>query len=265
MGLSLSAIYCYPVKSLGEILLNQADVDRFGIQHDRRWMLVDANGRFLTQRQLPQMVHIRVRRMDSGWQLQAGEQQMSFTAQEPADAAPCEVTVWRDTVTAVPAEEAVSAWLSEQLGRECRLVYMPESTRRLVDPGYAKNQETVGFADGFPMLLTSEASLQDFNRHLSQPIEMLRFRPNLVVKGGTPWQEDHWKVIRIGELEFDVAKPCSRCAIPTINRQTAAKEPEVFKALRKHRSKDGEVYFGQNLIPRQHGKLRAGDTVEVIE
>lgn len=264
MELTLSDIYCYPVKSLGEWSLNRTEVDRFGIRHDRRWMVVDEAGRFLTQRQLPHMVHIRVSRQGDGWQLLAGQRQIHFSAPEASPGTTCEVTVWRDTVAAVPVADAVSDWLSEQLNRHCRLVYMPPSTRRLVDTGYARQQETVSFADGFPVLLTTEASLQDFNRHLEQPVEMLRFRPNLVVQGGSPWQEDNWKTIRIGELEFDVVKPCSRCAIPTINRQTAEKEPAVFKALRQHRYRNGEVYFGQNLIPRRQGELSVGDPVEII-
>ncbi|MDX1692953.1 MAG: MOSC domain-containing protein [Ketobacteraceae bacterium] len=265
MSLYLSELFCYPVKSLGEISLEQATIDRFGLCQDRRWMVVDDNGHFLTQRQLPRMVAVGVERQDSGWLLKAGDCSMTFSEQDVAADCPERVKVWRDTVAALPARESINDWLSEQLQHNCRLVYMPESTRRKVDPEYARHGETLSFADGFPVLLTCQASLDAFNDHLSQPVEMLRFRPNIVVAGGTAWQEDSWRRVRIGALEFEVAKPCSRCAIPTINRQTLAREPEVFKALKDHRSRNGEVYFGQNLLPRQAGTLQLGDLVDILE
>ena len=135
----------------------------------------------------------------------------------------------------------------------------------LVDENYAKRPQTVSFADGFPLLLTTQASLADFNSHLTGSIEMVRFRPNLVVEGSLPWEEDGWRRIRVGETEFDVVKPCSRCAIPTINPITAQKEPEVFAMLKAYRTKGSEVYFGQNLLPQNMGIIKIGDQVEVLE
>ena len=158
----------------------------------------------------------------------------------------------------------INQWFSERLKRSCRLVYMADVTRRLVDKAYAKQNETVSFADGFPLLLTTDASLQSFNQHLSRPIDMVRFRPNVVISGSLPWEEDQWQAIRIGNLEFDISKPCSRCVIPTINSSTMQKESEVFQVLRDYREKNGEVFFGQNLLPRGIGKISVGDEVELL-
>lgn len=266
MSLTVSALYCYPVKSMGEIALSEATIDRFGVLNDRRWMLVDQQGKFVTQRQCAEMVHFKVAlscdelmitdvrdgsSLNVGFAAFSGEQIMT-------------VTVWRDQCLAWVANQDVNQWLADRLGRACRLVYMPESTQRYVDKGYAKQQETVSFADGFPLLLTTEASLDAINQHLDQSIEMLRFRPNLVISGSSPWAEDQWQRIRIGELEFDLVKPCSRCAIPTINRQTAQKEPQVFRVLKTHRTQEGEVYFGQNLLPQGQGVIQVGDRVELL-
>lgn len=263
--ITISAIYRYPVKSMGENPLQTAIIDRFGIAQDRRWMLVDENNKFITQRQCAEMVKINVEPSGEGWRLKMDDQLSApFSAHALSDQV-CYVTVWRDQCAALVAPEAINQWLAERLRRACRLVYMPDSTQREVDPDYAKAGQTVSFADGFPLLLTAQESLADFNRRLSQPIEMLRFRPNLVIQGADAWSEDNWRVIQIGDLTFDVVKPCSRCAIPTINRETAVKEPEVFRALKQHRQRNGEVYFGQNLLPRGTGTLRVGDRVTVLK
>lgn len=265
MALSVSALYCFPVKSLGGMELNRAEIDRFGIQQDRRWMLVDENGQFLTQRQCAEMVFLTAQWLQGKLQITHKNGDQIELGREDFAGDTCQVQVWRDQCAAIAAPLFANQWLSDHLGRPCRLVYMPDSTFRRVDQNYAKQQETVSFADGFPLLLTTTASLENFNQHLPQAIEMLRFRPNLVISGSEPWAEDNWQRIKVGELVFDVVKPCSRCAIPTINRSNAQKEPEVFKALKKYRSQGKEVFFGQNLIPQQQGIIKVGDRVEVLK
>lgn len=266
MSLKVSALYAYPVKSMGEIALPEAVIDRFGIRHDRRWMLVDQQGKFVTQRQCAEMVHFKVALSSDELTItdvrDGSSLSVAFASFSVEQA--MTVTVWRDQCLAWMADQGVNQWITERLGRVCSLVYMPESTQRYVDKGYAKQQETVSFADGFPLLLTTEESLDGLNQHLDQPIEMLRFRPNVVISGGLPWAEDQWQRVRIGGLVFEVAKPCSRCAIPTINRQTAQKEPQVFRVLKTHRAKDGAVYFGQNLLPQGQGVIQVGDEVELL-
>jgi uncharacterized protein YcbX len=184
---------------------------------------------------------------------------------EPEQIEQQRVQVWGDNCLAQSAGAKAAAWLSQFLGLDCRLFFMPESTRREVDPTYAAPTDQVGFADGFPFLLISEASLADLNQRLEQPLPMARFRPNLVVSGCEPYAEDSWKRIRIGELTFRVAKPCSRCVIPTINPETAEKSVEPLRTLNSYRREGNKVYFGQNLLHDGIGELKAGMLVEVLE
>jgi uncharacterized protein YcbX len=141
---------------------------------------------------------------------------------------------------------------------------MPDDARRRVQPLYARRGETVSFADGFPLLLISQASLDDLNARLDQPVPMNRFRPNLVVSGCEAFDEDRWQRIRIGTLEFDVAKPCSRCVMPSIDQATAQRDPQINRVLASYRRRDGQVYFGQNLLYPEYGSLAVGDTLEVL-
>lgn len=160
---------------------------------------------------------------------------------------------------------AADAALSGFLDRDCRLVYMPEDTRRPVDTRYARQGETVSFADGFPLLLVSQASLDDLNSRLPEPVPMNRFRPNLVVSGCGPFAEDDWRRLRIGELELEVAKPCSRCVMPSIVQETAGRDGTINRVLASFRRRDGVICFGQNLLYRHSGRLRVGDPVEIIQ
>ena len=175
------------------------------------------------------------------------------------------VRIWDDVCTARPAGPDADRWLSRFLGRDCRLVSLPESSRRPVDPAYGGVDDQVGFADGFPLLLISAASLEDLNRRLDEPLPMVRFRPNLVIYGGEPYQEDRWRRIRIGGIEFRLVKPCSRCAIPTIDPETAQRSAEPLRTLMGYRRRGNKVYFGQNVLHDGVGELREGAPVEVLE
>ena len=263
----VSQLYLHPVKSLGGIPVEQFEIDRFGPYLDRRWLVVDENGHFMTQRQYAAMAQVRTALSADGQvTLSApGCVPVSFCAAHYHGGVPVQVTIWRDRCDAVTGPAHVDVWLSQYLGVTCRLVHMPENSHRLVDPAYAESGETVSFADGFPLLLISEESLQDLNRRMSIDVGMERFRPNLVVKGTTPFGEDDWRRIRVGDMTFTVAKPCSRCAIPTIDPVTAQKQPEVFKTLKSFRGRDGAVYFGQNLLPEGAGMIRVGDAVQVLD
>ena len=165
------------------------------------------------------------------------------------------------------AGDAAAEWLSAFIGRPCRLVQVPEARARQVDTGYAQPGDKVAFSDGFPLLLIGQASLDDLSARVGRPLEMLRFRPNLVIEGSAPYAEDGWKRIRIGELEFEVAKGCSRCILTTIDPQTGERsaDREPLSTLKTYREREGDVYFGQNLLPRGVGELRVGMPVEVLE
>ena len=263
--ITLSELHFYPVKSCRGISLERSPVGPRGIRFDRHWMVVDAEGNFLTQRQHSAMSQIQVGMVPGGLRLTApGMPELDFPVDQ-SDEKLLEVQVWGDRVEAEYVGSRAANWLSHYLGIDARLVFMPEESRRPVDPDYAAEGDEVGFADGFPFLLISEASLQDLNSRLDDPLLMRRFRPNLVVQGCEPYEEDSWRRIRIGDIEFRVVKPCSRCLITTIDPESGEKGSEPLKTLASYRRRDNQVYFGQNLIHGAEGELQLGMTVEVLE
>ncbi|MEM1191583.1 MAG: MOSC N-terminal beta barrel domain-containing protein [Pseudomonadota bacterium] len=262
-SLSLSAIYRYPLKSARGHSLARADMDRFGLHGDRRWMLVDPSGRFVSQRDLPAMALLEVEPLSSGLRLVwDGE---SIDVEQPDSRGDCVIsTVWEDTVVAPVADGNVNSWLSERLGATLRLVHFPETALRGVEPGYAPSSQLVAFSDGYPLLVISEAALDELNERLPSPVPMDRFRPNLVIRGAEAHAEDGWQHIRIGDAELHLVKPCSRCAIPSVNQQTGARDPDINRALAAYRRRDGIIYFGMNAIAAAGASFRVGDAVDVL-
>jgi uncharacterized protein YcbX len=257
----------YPVKSLRGHLLERASVERIGLAGDRRWMIVDETGKFLTQRQYPKLAQLDATPTSNGVALRHaafGALDVEF----PDERAPTEmVAVWRDIVAARVAESA-GPYLSAFLAKPVRLAYLDDVAERRVDKDYGRVEDRVSFADGFPLLVTSIASLADLNLRLGAPIAMDRFRPNLVVDGAPAWAEDTWRRLRIGGLSFRVVKPCARCAIPTLDPLTgqSLEGNEPLRALSQfHRAANGGIIFGQNAIPDDFGALTLGDAVEVVE
>jgi uncharacterized protein YcbX len=262
----LSEIWIYPVKSLGGIRLKASEVEENGLRFDRRWMIVDENGVFLTQRVITKMALIKVGLSMHGLVLANRKDPLNelIIPFDPITAEPVAVSVWDDTVEAVTVSDEANAWLSSQLNKNVRIVMMPESTRRPADPRYAKHGEAVSFADGFPFLLISQGSLDDLNARLPEAIEMKRFRPNFVVAGTGPFSEDSWKSIRIGGLQFDIVKPCARCVLTTINPETGEKGAEPLKTLASFRNVKNKILFGQNLVGRETGTVREGDEITLM-
>lgn len=263
-GLTLTGLYRYPVKSLRGETFEVLDVGRRGFLLDREWMVVDEVGRFITQRQQPRMALVSARIRGDGRLSLCAPGMPDLTVADGATSR-SEVVVWRDRVEAERVDEAADGWLTDFLGLTCRLVRMPDNVVRAVDPAHGTDGDVVGFADGFPFLLISQASLDDLNRRLETPVEMRRFRPNLVVSGCGPHAEDGWRRLRIGELTLRVAKPCSRCIIPTIDPDTAERSAEPLRTLMQYRRRDNQVFFGQNLIADGAGTLRLGMAVEVLD
>jgi len=267
--LHLSGLYRYPLKSAAGEALRETAVDALGVQGDRRWMVVDAaNGRFITQRLLAQMTQLKALWQGSEHLLLSAPGMPDLLVGVPdAQAELRAVTIWRDTLQVPDAGEAAAAWLSQLLGRACRLVQVSAERARQVDTGYAEVGEKVAFADGFPLLLIGQVSLDDLSARVGRPLPMLRFRPNLVVAGSTAYAEDSWKRIRIGELEFRVVKGCSRCIMTTLDPQTGERsaDREPLSTLKTYRERDGEVYFGQNLIACGSGRLALDMPVQVLE
>jgi uncharacterized protein YcbX len=260
--LTLAGITLYPVKSVAGVPVDTAEVQPAGLAGDRRWMLVGPDGRFVTGRQLPELVRIRLEVAPDGTlTLPDGR-----TVSPVASARARRVTIWRDSVAALEPDPQASAWFSEQLGRPLQLVCGdPAEPRPVRGPG-AVADDVVSFADGYPVLLISEASLADLSARVGRPIEMARFRPNLVVAGGTAFQEDGWSQVQIGAVRFAVAKTCTRCVFTTVDPVTGERsaDGEPLTTLKSYRRSGEGVIFGMNLIPRGFGAVRVGDSVVPI-
>jgi MOSC domain-containing protein len=258
----LSRLFLYPVKSMAGVEVQSAAVDDFGIAHDRRWLVVDPDGIALTQREHARLALIQPSL--AGGSLQLAAPSRSTLLVDSADGGRRQVTVWDDTVTGEDAGDQPAEWLSDFLDRAVRLVYMSADSFRPVDPQYSPAHRRVSFADAFPFLLISQESMDELNRRLDQPIGIERFRPNLVIAGAPePHIEDEWRTIRIGALQFDLVKPCERCAVPTIDPRTAQRGKEPTRTLATYRRRNGKVYFGQNAIHRTPGTLHVNDMITV--
>lgn len=262
----VSEINIFPIKSCRGFSVPEADVETRGLEGDRRYMLVDANGKFLTQREHTRMTLIDVHATRGGYRVEAPGQPPLEIPRALATGTESQVRIWRDTVPATLAGEDINIWFSQYLGFACGLVYMADDQHRPVTNEAAEFDDEVSFADGAPLLLISTGSLADLNGRLTEPVTMTRFRPNLVVEAPTPFIEDSWRSVAIGSAEFAVAWPCSRCILPTIDPATGIKHPrqEPLETLRSYRRVGPKVMFGQNLIPRKRGTVRVGDTVRVI-
>jgi len=264
--MKIQDIYIYPIKSLGGIRLEEAEVLTKGFRWDRRWMLVDESGNFLTQRSLHKMALLQTELRHNGLYIYHKQQKDLFLhiPYQPETDEFITVRVWDDTVQGQIVSQTADNWFSKVLGLPCRLVFMPEPTPRKVDLKYAKNGESVSFADAMPYLLIGQGSLDDLNQRLEKAVPMERFRPNLVFSGGLPFEEDEWKEIQVNHIVFQVAKPCARCVLTTVDQQTGVKGKEPLKTLATYRTKDKKVLFGQNLIALGKGILKVGDEIRII-
>ncbi len=261
----LTDLFIYPVKSLRGSTVEASSVERRGLSGDRRFMIVDTAGRFLTQRHLPEMARIDVLTLPEGLLFRhANHRELLVTTPRPS-ARRSPTVVWNDTVETLDSGEEAASWFSTLLGTPCRLVYQDGDARRRVDPRYAINaDDEVSLADGYPLLITTPSSLEDLNKRLEKPVAMNRFRPNLVLSGAGPYEEDTWKRIRIGNVELALVKPCARCAVITVDQETGARTGEPLSTLRSYRSIEGRILFGMNAIPVVTGRIRVGDRVEVL-
>ena len=267
----LSEINIYPIKSLRGISLETAEIDDRGLVNDRRWMLVDENDKFVTQRVLPRLALINVSLEEGCLTVDCdgfGTQRIDLL---PTNAVSRPVTIFDSIVEAEIYAGEVNEWFSDVLGTKLRLVRMPQTSRRSVSSDYRKRaSDIVSFADGYPFLLIGEASLTDLNQRLDAPVEMKRFRPNFVVKGSEPYEEDRWKEFRIGKNIFYGVKLKGRCVVTTVDPAKGVfdgKDP--LKTLAKYRTGtlNGKrnAFFGQTLIAEAAaGTVSVGDSVEVV-
>jgi uncharacterized protein YcbX len=268
---TLASIFIFPLKSGAPQNLDAAVVEPRGLAYDRRWMVVDVSGKFLTGRQQPRLTLIAATPEAVRLQLEAPDMP---TLREPLPATNgtrVQTAVWGAAVMPLLASAQANAWISTFLGAPCRLVYMDAACARAVkakyDGQYGQDGDEVSLADAFPVLLISQGALDLLNSKVAQPLPMLRFRPNLVVAGTEPHAEDGWKRIRIGAIEFDVVKPCTRCVFTTVDLERGQFDPsgEPLRTLKTYRRSPDGITFGQNLIPRGTGTLRVGDALQVLE
>ena len=263
--LRLSEIYIYPIKSLGGISLEQSKVKSKGLEFDRRWMLIDDEGIFITQRKYAILALLDVMLIENQLTVQHKHDpanKISFPiAENNGETIP--VTIWDDLSTGIEVSPEVSEWFSAFMGKSVRLVIMPENERRVVDPRYAKNEELVGFSDGYPFLIIGQAALNGLNERLSQPVPMDRFRPNFVFTGGHAHLEDQFDTFILGDVQFSAVKPCARCVLTTVDQQTAERTAEPLKTLAGYRTINKKVMFGQNLIHKGAGMVHTGDQLYV--
>ncbi len=268
-GTYISALYIYPVKSCAGIRVEHVELDRRGPKFDRLWMVVDHTNRFVTQRETPRLALVKTALSEENLTLTApGMPPLSVPLAEH-EGELSEVVIWRDTCLAIDEGDAAAAWFSDLLKTRVRLVRMPDQFERLTSTEYTAEPGTLSFADGYPLLFISEASLDDLNRRLlargQMPVAMDRFRPNVVLAGCPPYAEDTWQYVTIAGIRFDIVKPCARCVITTVDQSSGA-VPVVGEPLATlatyRRGKNGGAMFGQNALHRSRGVLRVGDVVE---
>jgi uncharacterized protein YcbX len=255
----------YPIKACRGFEVESSQVERMGLQHDRRMMVTTPEGVFLTQREFPRLALVTPTLQDGMLELSAPEfDSLRLAIQTSGTSHP--VSVWKSKgVAAIDQGEEAAQWFSDWLGAEVRLVHFADGYKRVVNEKYAVNADDhTGFADGYPILIISEGSLADLNARLETPVPMNRFRPNLVVKGCDPFAEDAWNQIQIGDVKLAIVKPCARCEVTTIDKVTLERSKEPLKTLGKYRKHELGAIFGQNVIPLNAGTLQLGMSVDVL-
>ncbi|NKN37952.1 MOSC domain-containing protein [Agrobacterium sp. a22-2] len=270
--MQVSELHIYPLKSARGIALTSSDVDAHGLVGDRRMMVVDPSGHFVTQRELPALATLTVTPGAGKVQLLLDDGR-SVTTPLPDPDRRMDVAVWKSIVSAAVADDATNAALSDWLGRDLKLVHFDERARRIANPEWAGPDTPVTFADGYQVLITTTGSLNglnaDMQAHGEAPVGMDRFRPNIVIDCDEPWADDRWLAIEINGIRFDLVKPCARCIMTTQDQRTGSRDiASPMPAMGRLRmSADRRVpgpLFGWNATPRDHGAVAVGDTVTVI-
>ncbi len=265
--MKITQLKIYPLKSGKGMSLKSVKITRRGLEYDRQWMLVNEYDVFISQRKFPRMALISCDPF-------SGKEEVTFHAPgmpslpialDGINAGKTRVSIWKDTCSAVRFPPNVDEWFSSFLGMKCKLVYMSDDDFRPVPGIDSPKGWSQNFTDGFPVLLTTEISLSDLNSRLSSPVSMDRFRPNIVVDGELPYEEDRWRWIRIGDIRFHIAKPCARCVVINVDQITGKSLEEPLKTLSTYRSDNRKVLFGQNLIHEGTGRISVGDEVRVLD
>ncbi len=266
MPLTISQLHVYPVKSLRGISLAESDLQLAGLAHDRQWMLVDSKGAMMTQRSHPQMALVDTSLDDGVLVLDTFGMDTHRVPVTDAAMARRSSSVWGSAVSGIDVGDETADWLGQAIGEECRLIAFPASDTRPCDPEYSNPGDHTRYADGFPLLVVTQASLDYLNERLATPVSINRFRPNIVIDGANAHDEDDWRTLRIGDISMRLVKACARCSVPTVDPESGVLAgPEPIHTLSSYRRRDGEVFFGINASPDGEGRLAVGDTVSILD
>lgn len=279
--MEISGINIYPIKSLKGIRLDRAIVENRGLKNDRRFMLIDVNNDLVTQREIHSLAMVYTRFVEKILEMSFDKERWFRIRDYFFENETIEVRVWNSFCDALVADDEINSLFSKRFETDLRLVRMPSATSRRINEAFNAGDDIVSFADGYPLLLIGESSLNDLNSRLEEEILMDRFRPNLVVSGFEPFAEDSWKKIRVGNTIFRVTKPCARCVVTTIDQSTGVSDvKEPLKTLATYRKSSdvfpndienfglgkNDILFGQNLVAENFGEeIKLGDHVEVLE
>jgi uncharacterized protein len=260
---TLSQLWIYPIKSLGGIQVHSWPAEQKGFRFDRRWMIVDKKGAFMTQRTHPLMALFKLSWNPGHFDVTFQGHTLKLDIQPDPVSADESTKIWDDGVDVREVSRDHSAWFSEMMKSPCRLMFFPERNLRPVESRFRVNNEQVSLADAFPYLVIGQSSLDELNSRLEHPVPMNRFRPNIVFTGGTPYEEDTWKNFTVGDNLFSGTKPCSRCIMITTDQDTAKRSAEPLKTLARYRNRNNKTYFGQNAIALRAGEIKVGDTISI--
>lgn len=263
--LVLTDIYIYPVKSLGGISINSADAGERGLKYDRRYLLVDESGSFLTQREYPHLALLKLFIKENGFNVEykkSGER--ILIPFKVASGERINVKIWNDVCGAIKLPEDINHWFTKAINKICYLVYMPDDGRRIVEKKYVADEHIVSFADAYPYLIIGQSSLDDLNSRLDTPVPMDRFRPNFVFSGGNPYEEDNWNDFEIDDILFSAVKPCARCVITTTDQHTGTRQKEPLKTLSTYRTINNKVMFGMNVVSKKSGRVSVGSKIKLV-
>jgi len=263
--LQVSELYIYPIKSLGGIKLEKAPVTDRGFEYDRRWMLIDDNNKFISQREHAVMALLKT-------DLTSNFITVTNTANNNSIEIPLvplkqgivSAEIWDDICMAQLVSDKADKWFTDILGINARLVYMPDDTKRFTNPKYTPAGKLTSFSDSYPFLLIGQSSLDDLNKRLSNSLPINRFRPNIVFTGGEPYMEDTLDSFIIGDIPFNGVKLCARCNVITIDQNNASSAKEPTKTLASYRRKNNNIYFGQNVVHSATGSISVGDELIVL-
>lgn len=265
--IQVSQLYIYPIKSLGGIPMSSVNITDRGFEYDRRWMLIDENNHFLTQREFAAMALLQVVIVDNGLKVfhKKNENDFIIISFTPQKNERLHTDIWEVPCEPLLVSDEVDVWFSKVLDTKCRLVYMDDDTHVMIDERYNISNSLTSFSDGFPILMISEASLDDLNSRATEQLPVNRFRPNLVIKGCGAFEENTMKEFEINGAVFYGVKPSARCVVTTINQSTAAKGKEPLKTLATYRSLNNKIYFGENVIAAAVGKINVGDGITIVQ